>query len=107
MRTDWTIETDDEAEKRRLSGAIDGRFQICCPVSGLIDVADTLGEAFDIGDRYETRKMPDGSLFCGEPFHVEVYDRMARKGQPRLWRRQNDCDDKTCYGHWKVIEYRA
>lgn len=84
----WSIETDESTEVRRKSGAIDDRYQVYHPIHGLIETASTLADAFDIGSRYEQRKMPNGELFCGEPFAVEVYDRMAKRGRPRCWRRQ-------------------
>ena len=111
----WTIETEESDIARRLTGAINGRYQVCHPVHGFIDAADTLGEAFRIGDAYELRKMPDGTLFCGSPYQVDVYDRMARNGQPRVWRRQRK-DATHCWergdkmsmdGRWKCVEKRG
>ncbi len=84
----WEIETEAEAEARRKTGAIDGRFQVCHPAAGFVDSANTLAEAFEIADRYAARKMPDGGLFLGDPFEIEVYDRMARRGRARTWRRR-------------------
>lgn len=100
------METDTESEARQRTGAINGRYQIVHPDSGLIEVADTLGEAFQIADRFETRTMHDGNLFCGEPFRVEVYDRMARCGQPRVWRRRpkNGGSPKVSYPYAYCVE---
>ncbi len=102
----WTIETDEEAEARQRTGAINGRYQVCHPVDGLIECADRLSEAFAIGDRWDERE-------TGYPkFQVEVYDRMARNGQPRIWRRQSKMtthcwehgDRFSRDGRWKVIK---
>jgi len=111
----WEIETDESAEQRRRAGATDGRFQVCHPDAGLIDCADTLAEAFAIGDRYAARTLPDGKPFCATPFEVEVYDRMARNGQPRTWRRRpknsticiEHGDKGTMAAWWKCVSKRG
>lgn len=107
---DWTIETDEEDAARQQSGAINGRYQICHPVEGLIETADTLADAFDIADRWDN---PERSGYPA--FAVEVYDRMARHGQPRTWRRQpkdaTHCfehgDRLTMTGRYKVVVRRG
>lgn len=116
--SDWTIETDEEADARRRTGAIDGRFQVCHPAEGLIEAVNTLAEAFEIADRYAMRTLPDGKPYCTTPEQVEVYDRMARRGQPRTWRRiaKGTVNLKICVEHgdyctifawWKCIEKRG
>jgi len=112
----WTMETDEEAKARARTGAIgQGRYQIYHPVNGHIEMADTRLEAFKIAERYETRTMQDGSLFCGTPYEVMIYDRMARNGCGQLWRRQPKdstyCMEKfdffTMDSRWKCIERRG
>lgn len=113
--TDWTIETDHEAKARERTGAINGRYQVCHPDEGLIDTADKIGEAFSIGDRYAMRTLPDGSPYCTTPFAVEVYDRMARNGGCRIWRRQpkrgtysmKKFDKFSLDARWECVELRA
>lgn len=103
--SDWTIETDEE----HASGAINGRYQVCHPLDGLIDTADTRSEAFEIAERWDARE--HGYHKC----EVEVYDRMARHGQPRAWRRQSNTmthcfergDKLTMESHWKCIDKRG
>lgn len=113
----YTMEADAEAETRRRSGAIDGRYQICDQDGdGLIATADTRADAFDIADRYALRKLPDGSPYCADPYRIEVYDRMARMGQSQTWRRQPKNVGTYCLEHgdyysmdgrWKCIEKRG
>lgn len=111
----WTIETDDEAKKRAQSRAIDERYLICHPDHGLVLAVGTRNEAFKIAERYEMRIMADGSLFCGEPYHVEVYDRMARQRGGQTWKRQPKSGDFSVEHHdwltadslWKCIARRG
>lgn len=114
--TDWTIETDEDAEARQRQGAINGRYQVCHPAEGLVGWADTKAEAFRMADDYAERKLPDGRPYCTTPFEVEVYDRMARQGQPRKWLRQPRKGGTYCMEHgdwlsngarWKCIEKRG
>lgn len=113
MTTEWTIQTDEECATEKSFGAIVDRYIVSHPVYGMVESANTKGEAFELGDRYEMRTMPDGSLFCGEPYHVEVYDRMARFGKAQKWRRtKRDVykfehgDKYSRDGFWKVVECR-
>ncbi len=120
----WTIETDEESAARQRSGAIDGRYQVCHPVEGLVAWSDTLGDAITQADHYAQRTLPDGRPYCTTPFEVEVYDRMARRGQPQKWRRTDRrgvrSADSQCYvrsmkrgdklssdAWWSVVEYRG
>ncbi len=84
----YTIETDAEAETRRRSGAIDGRYQICHPDVGLVECADIRSDAFAIADRCAAQVLRDGTPAFSDPYAFEVYDRMARRGYARTWRRQ-------------------
>lgn len=111
--TDWTIATDEEADARRRTGAIDGRYQLCQPTEGMIACFDRLHEAFAAGDAFEMWADPPSGY---PPYTVEVYDRMARQGQPRTWRRQprkggtycmEHGDKFSTHGRWKCVDKRG
>lgn len=109
MTATWTMETDAESDARKQTGAIDGRYQVCHPVEGFIECCDRLADAFRAADSWDERDH-------GYPkFEVEVYDRMAREGGVRTWRRQrkdaDHCfengDRLTMTGRYKVIKRRG
>lgn len=84
----WMIETDKEELRRIRMGAVNGRYQICHPDEGFIGAVDRRADAFEEGERYAIRKLPNGDPYCARPYQVEIYDRMARRGRPRIWRLQ-------------------
>jgi hypothetical protein len=112
----WTIETDAEAEARRRTGATDGRYQVVHSDTGLVECADRIGEAFELADRCAARTMPDGRPMYSDPWAFEVYDRMARRRQPQVWRRVDKEHTTYCVWHgdrysvgafWQAVEYRV
>jgi hypothetical protein len=113
--TDWTIETDDEAAARQRTGAIDGRYQVCHPDTGLVECCDRLGDAFAIADRQAVATVKvTGAPMYSDPWAFEVFDRMARVGQPTTWKRASK-DGTYCWGRgdkysmdarWVVIKRR-
>lgn len=109
MTQTWTVETDDEVAARQRTGAINGRYLVCHPVDGFIESVDRIADAFAIADRWDERDHGYAK------FEVEVYDRMARKGHPTVWRRQRKDGDHcfehgdrlTMNGRFKVVKRRG
>lgn len=87
MATEWTVETDEDAEDNRINRrrAFDERFQVIHPIDGFVEGFPTLGEAFACADRWEPKS-------GYEKYTTEVYDHMARRGCGQLWRRSQRWD---------------
>ena len=76
------------------------RYQICGNVSGLICTVPTRAEAFKVGTKHATSEDGEGFDIGAHDCPIEVFDCLARIGQPELWR--YDDDSQT----WRVIAIR-
>ena len=110
-----TTETEDRLDPKH---NFDGRYEFVHPDTGLVVCCRSLGDAFAWADRIADARTPTGEPKWSDPWAFEVYDRMARVGQPRTWKRQpkNPGPGGRCWQHgdrysmgawWVMVERRT